>query len=140
MASGFGWYFLSMRGCIGRQEFCLGFSGVVLIDILVARVGAKLESGPQYYSDHPPLFDGSIVHALLAFSLWPFAAILVKRLHDVNVSGWWGLVILFVPHLSRTFDVPSALPYLLIAALLGMLPGRRRNNRFGPDPQPHLNI
>jgi hypothetical protein len=37
---------------------------------------------------NPPV-DWSILHNLLLVSLWPLAAILVKRLHDLNLSGWW---------------------------------------------------
>lgn len=46
----------------------------------------------------------------------------VRRLHDINCSGWWILLAL--------------IPYLGSIALLIMLaiPGTKGDNRFGPDP------
>ena len=59
------WYFLSMKGRIGPQEFRLGLLGLVLVDMLVVRIARKLtDSGPQYYSVNPPL-DWPIVPAVL---------------------------------------------------------------------------
>jgi uncharacterized membrane protein YhaH (DUF805 family) len=135
MHSAFIWYFLSLKGRIGRQEFCLGIFGLVLIDMLVVRMGVKLaDTGPRYYDFNPPL-DGSVLHALLVVSLWPLAAILVKRLHDFNISGWWGLTILAIPHFVQALGIPYWIPYLFVAATLSVLPGRPGDNRFGADPQ-----
>ena len=38
MHSAFIWYFLSMKGRIGPQEFRLGLLGLVLVDMLVVRI------------------------------------------------------------------------------------------------------
>lgn len=125
------WYFLSMKGRIARQEFGLGLFALVLIDMLIVRIGPKLaSSGPQYYNGIPPA-DWSGLHILLVVSLWPLAAILVKRLHDFNLSGWWALTILALPHIHQALGVPYWLPYLLAAATLSVLPGRPGDNRFG---------
>ena len=135
MHSVFIWYFLSLKGRISRQEFCLGIFGLVLIDMLVVRIGVKLvDTRPRYYDFNPPL-DGSMLRALLAASLWPFAAILVKRLHDFNISGWWGFTMLAIPHFDQALGIPYWIPYLFVAATLSALPGRPGDNRFGSDPQ-----
>jgi uncharacterized membrane protein YhaH (DUF805 family) len=134
MPSGFIWYFLSMKGRIGRQEFGLGLVGLLLIDMLVVRIGVKLtDSGPRYYNVTVPL-DGSVLHLFLIVSLWPLAAILVKRLHDFNMSGGWALIILAISHLGEALGIPYWIPHLLVAATLSALPGRSGDNRFGPDP------
>jgi uncharacterized membrane protein YhaH (DUF805 family) len=138
MHSAFIWYFLSLKGRIGRQEFCLGIFGLVLIDMLVVRIGVKLAgTGPRYYDFNPPL-EGSVLHALLVVSLWPLAAILVKRLHDFNISGWWGLAALAIPHFVEALGIPYWIPYLFVAASLSVLPGRLGDNRFDSDPQPRI--
>ena len=138
MHSAFIWYFLSMKGRIGRQEFGLGLVGLILIDMLVVRIGVKLsDAGPRYY-DHSPPLEWSILHSLLIASLWPFAAILVKRLHDFNISGWWALTILAVPYLAQALSIPYWIPYLLVAATLSVLPGSPGDNRFGSDPLPRM--
>lgn len=70
MHSTFIWYFLSVKGRIGRQEFALGLFGVVLVDMLVVRIGRKLtDFGPRYYNVAPPV-DWSILHILILVSLW----------------------------------------------------------------------
>jgi uncharacterized membrane protein YhaH (DUF805 family) len=138
MHSAFIWYFLSLKGRIGRQEFCLGIFGLVLIDMLVVRIGVKLaDSGPRYYDVNPAL-DGSVLHALLIVSLWPLAAILVKRLHDFNISGWWGLTILAIPHFAHALGILYWIPYLLVAATLSMLPGRPGDNRSASTRPPSV--
>src|SRR5262245_19398086 len=101
MHSAFTWFFLSMKGRIGRQEFALGLFGLVLIDMLVMRIGRLVDSGPQYYVGAPPPAGWPVLLMLIVASLWPFAAILVKRLHDFNLSGWWALAILAIPHLTK---------------------------------------
>lgn len=141
MHSAFTWFFLSMKGRVGRQEFALGLFALVLIDMLIVRIGVRLvDSGPQYYSVAPPPGGGSILHVLLAASLWPYAAIVVKRLHDFNLSGWWALAILAIPHLTKALVIPSWIPYLLVAATLAALPGRPGDNRFGADPLPRAGV
>ncbi|MCA6121642.1 DUF805 domain-containing protein [Bradyrhizobium sp. WSM 1704] len=132
--STFVWFFLLVNGRIGRQEFSLGFFGLMLADMLVIRIGSKLDSEPRYYTNSPPDDDISILRMLLIASLWPFAAIIVKRLHDLNVSGWWALAILGVPHLAAALHVKYWIPYLAIVATLSVLPGSKGDNRFGRDP------
>lgn len=61
-----------------------------------------------------------------AMLIVPALALQVRRLHDLNLSGWWLLLAL--------------LPYLGQAALLVALclPGTRGDNRFGADPRQQM--
>lgn len=131
MLSTFIWFFLSVKGRIGRQEFGLGFLGLVLVDLLVIRVGTKLDSSPRDYGSNAPADDLSVLRLLLMLSLWPFAAILVKRLHDLNVSGWWALTLLGMPHIAAALHVKYWIPYLALVATLSVLAGSKGDNRFG---------
>ena len=56
---------------------------------------------------------------LIAASILPFAALVVRRVHDLGRSGWWGLVVL-APILSMS---------------LWVLPGQSQPNRFGAPPR-----
>lgn len=71
----------------------------------------------------PPLLFMLIVlpHAL------PWTALTVRRLHDMDLSGWWALfgIGAFIP------VVPLGLIILLLRCARG---GQRGPNRFGPDP------
>ena len=55
-------------------------------------------------------------------TLIPYLAVLVRRLHDTDRTGWWVLIV-FVPIIG------------FIAWLVFTIsPGDRGENRFGPDP------
>ena len=55
--------------------------------------------------------------------LWPSIAIMVKRCHDRDKSGWF-ILIMFIPVIGSI--------WLLVE--LGFLQGTVGENRFGPDP------
>jgi uncharacterized membrane protein YhaH (DUF805 family) len=57
------------------------------------------------------------------FSLWPALALIIKRLHDRDKTGWWALLLL----------VPIVGP-LFLAVGVWFLKGTNGPNRFGPDP------
>jgi uncharacterized membrane protein YhaH (DUF805 family) len=65
------------------------------------------------------LFGGLYVLAVLI----PSIAVSVRRLHDIDRSGWW-LLILLVPVIGAIV--------LLVWACSN---GTQGNNRFGPDPK-----
>lgn len=66
-----------------------------------------------------------------------------RRLHDLNISGWWGvaggaamLAIVFVLTVS---GADAVLPWVaigcgVVVAIVLLLPGSRVENRFGPPP------
>ncbi|HEX7944749.1 MAG TPA: DUF805 domain-containing protein [Phenylobacterium sp.] len=68
----------------------------------------------------------------------------IRRLHDIGVSGWWLVAALLAEvTLAPVAANPTnpawlaALPGLLLAAGLvglGAVPGQRSENRFGPPP------
>jgi uncharacterized membrane protein YhaH (DUF805 family) len=69
-----------------------------------------------------PEFD--TVLSLLALPLvvahtWGLFAVLIKRLHDLDMRGWWSLL-LFIPLFN-----------LLILVIVGLIPGNQEANRFG---------
>jgi uncharacterized membrane protein YhaH (DUF805 family) len=136
MFSTFAWYFLSLNGRISRQEFRLGFIVIVLINILLVRSWRNITLPPVRYYNAPdlnPPYDGSVRLALLIV-LWPLTAILVKRLHDLNVSGWWLLTLLAIPLVASAISISVSIPYLLIVVFLSLFPGGSGDNRFGRDP------
>ena len=83
--------------------------------------------------------------SLLAFALQ--IAPSAKRLHDRNKSGHWLWLYLGMPQvlvilaISAGSSGPAALILMALLAIaiwvvvdLGLLPGTRGENRFGPDP------
>lgn len=88
----------------------------------------------------------------------PFMALFVRRLHDINLSGWWGLLFPLIVLMSLPADYAAAtgniqamfaqkhagLGLMLDAAALVLLvlclwPGTPGPNRFGPDPRLEIN-
>jgi uncharacterized membrane protein YhaH (DUF805 family) len=79
-------------------------------------------------------------------SIWNFAAVTIKRLHDRDRSGWWMLVFYVAPNVlgavgDRLGDSYLSLAIALGAVVLGLwgfveifcLRGSRGTNRFGAD-------
>lgn len=111
------------NGRIGRLRFlahCLaGFSLPFCFGVLLAIVA--------YLNKWQASEQARIAGGLLLLAM-PLLALLVatrRRLHDLEVSAWWGLFLLF-PFLQFVFLI-----YLLIA------PGKPEANRFGPAPAPN---
>ena len=85
--------------------------------------------------------------------LIPMFALFVRRVHDQDRSGWWGLLLpifvaLSIPRVLAAYGSPQAVvshqmtPLVLTAisiqiaiVVLFLLPGSDGPNRFGPDPR-----
>ena len=68
------------------------------------------------------LFDRLVRLALFLAFVVPNLAVAVRRLHDLNKSGWW-LLLGFIPAIGG-----------LILLIFACLPGTPGANRFGADP------
>ena len=106
--------------------------------ILAMNAGAGLAVVSQ------PLLVGCIVLLVLAWIVG--LSLTVRRLHDLNLSGWWILAIWIVPAAVEYAAVQlvnnpqlgstlSSVIALLIGLWLWLAPGTRGANRFGPDPR-----
>ncbi|TCT02974.1 DUF805 domain-containing protein [Aquabacter spiritensis] len=97
-----------------------GYWLFVLILILIELVAAVLDVVLLGYAiEHGGPISG-IVH-LIHFI--PALAIAVRRLHDIDRTGWWLLLYLTV--------IGG-----LVVLIFHILPGTRGANRFGRDPYP----
>ena len=105
------------RTRIPRSEYWFGYLGVMLISIgigiLLGSIAAVLGASPE------------VINLLfLPWQIFTFVATLAlaaRRLHDLNMSGWWQLI---------------ALTGIGIIPLLIWLcsKGTDESNRFGPNP------
>jgi uncharacterized membrane protein YhaH (DUF805 family) len=76
--------------------------------------------------------------------VWVQICLTVKRLHDLNKSGWWMLAIFGVSFLSGFLSemgeilalvgIGLNVPILVYALWLLFWPGTKGNNKYGPDP------
>jgi len=93
------------------------------------------------------LFQGSWVVVAVVIPIWLLIAL--RRLHGFGASGWWAWVIpgfdavqwavrTMLPILYRSIEAASILTTLVVTLgyvlIVGIIPGTRGPNRFGPAP------
>jgi uncharacterized membrane protein YhaH (DUF805 family) len=138
------WFFLSLHGRVSRQEFWLGYVGIVVVALILVR-SLPHASGAIYFLPGDTRDDEAWRSELFSFGwseyislalTWPIIAIYAKRLHDINLSAWWLLLlpaVTFVAGFSE-FDRLHVVAYFVLLLVLGFLPGSNGPNRFGADP------
>ena len=70
----------------------------------------------------------------MAVFLVPSIAVVVRRLHDRDMSGWWYLGII----VASMIPIVGTLASIALLVLM-VLPGTPGPNRFGPDPKDPAN-
>jgi uncharacterized membrane protein YhaH (DUF805 family) len=115
VAPSIGVFLLSPSGRISRSQYWLNWAlPIFVIGIALALLVFATIDDPTVAATIIPIFDLII--------LWPGIAILIKRSHDRDRSGWFILL----------FLVPLLNLWPLIELLF--LRGTIGSNRFGPDP------
>jgi len=124
------WMFLPLKryvdfdGRSSRSEFWWFLLFVLTVVIGLTAIGIGL--GAYYYgrSDPTPLLGLPLVAAMifLLAILVPLIAVMVRRLHDRDLSGWFVLI--------------NLIPYVgwLISIVFMMLPGTPGPNTHGENP------
>ena len=141
MISTFTAFLLSPNGRASRQEFWLGYIGMIAVLAFLIRTLPNLalynQAGRVWYRDE---LDHALRWPATAAVLivgWPLIAVFVKRLHDLNVSGWWMIAMLALSPISKMVGVNSLILFLVPTILLGLIAGTTGANRFGNDPIAH---
>ncbi len=131
--------FFDFNGRIPRSSYWLGtlaLSAYVLLVVGFA-IFMGVELGPR-----------SLLLLVLALpAVYCGLALVVKRLHDRDKSGWWVLLFYFAPGFLHRIGLHTGdigiLFWLLGSAIsvwalveIGFLRGTPGPNRFGPDPLP----
>lgn len=105
--------FATFSGRASRAEYWWFSLFVSLVSLAASLVGSALGAGES---------SGSFAVIAYLVLLLPSLAAGVRRLHDIDRSGWW-LLIGLVPVVG-----PIALVYFFLQR------GTKRPNRFGPNP------
>jgi uncharacterized membrane protein YhaH (DUF805 family) len=117
------WYLEALRkyavfsGRARRMEFWY----FVLFNLIVAIVLSLIDRliGTFYAGSNIGLLSGIYSLAVLI----PTLAVTVRRLHDIDRSGWW-IFISLIPLIGS-----------IVLLVFELLPGTPGSNRFGPDPK-----
>jgi uncharacterized membrane protein YhaH (DUF805 family) len=125
---------LRFTGRSRRTEVLVYWLAITAIGIVPFLLGPSFEE--------PTLLD-----SLMSLTLFiPFPALLARRLHDQNRSGWWAL--LLAPAVAMGIaDQGQSMPgaIVLMVGLFNLLivifllwPGSDGENKFGPNPRDEM--
>ncbi|WP_298195589.1 DUF805 domain-containing protein [Novosphingobium sp.] len=128
--------YFELSGRSTRREYWLfTLFGVVVYafaTVLMVIGGLGLDDdAPDYSRVDATFWFGVAVAALYALiSFIPSITVVVRRLHDRDLSGWWYLGFILVGWVPL-INLVAGLVFL-VQLLLG---GNTGSNRFGPDPR-----
>jgi uncharacterized membrane protein YhaH (DUF805 family) len=117
------WYLEALKkyavfaGRSRRKEYWYFVLFTVIVSVVLS--GIDLLLGTYSFSSNVGLLSGIYALAIII----PTLAVSVRRLHDIDRTGWWVLINL-VPVIGSIV--------LLVFAVLDGTPG---GNRFGPNPK-----
>lgn len=123
------WKCVDFRGRARRSEFwCYSAFWTLSVAVAVHQLGAQCSAAMKtgnYAALLGPYASVMVVPVLL---LVPFVSVAVRRLHDIDVSGWW-LV-------SGAVPIPVVDLFVVGAQVFCFArPGTEGENRYGPDPR-----
>jgi uncharacterized membrane protein YhaH (DUF805 family) len=141
--SAFAHLMFAYRGRIGRIYFWLGLMATSGIAGFIAAIVEGTFTG---VGEIGRFLSVAVIAGLV---VWMHSAVIVKRLHDRDHSGWWYLFYGIAPpfvffsaiqlHSVGQLEAASILYVLSAVALvwvvveLGLMPGTPGKNRFGPE-------
>jgi uncharacterized membrane protein YhaH (DUF805 family) len=117
----------SFSGRIGRMRYLAYSMGLMLIvafggSFMAAMMAPALSSQGDEVAGGIAGLVMVVVYAFMLVASFTFA---VRRLNDLDTSGWMSLL-LFVPIVNVIFGIA-----------LWLIPGTKGSNRFGPQPPPN---
>ena len=102
-----------------RKEFWMFFLFSAIISIFLAVIdefmGWQFEMGGDILGFLSTLYYVAVIV--------PYLAVIIRRLHDTERTGWW-ILIAFIPIVGA-----------LVLLVFLILQGTRGENRYGPDPK-----
>ncbi len=118
---------LTHDGRLNRKPFWLAYLALFVVSIVLNSIVNIVTGGVSVVIvNNVPQLSYSMLYIILSLivvlvMLYPWLALSIKRLHDVNKSGWFSLIVL----------IPFGAVFLLI---LYCTRGTLGPNRFGSDP------
>ena len=106
------WLFFQWRGRVSRQAYFL--AGMLLY---LARLYPFYKLVQASGDEQLATYWAGIFVFVVAFAVYPHLALTVKRLHDLDRSGWWSLF----------FILGDAIVFIVLC----LIPGNTGPNRFG---------
>ncbi len=150
-------FFFSLKGRVSRRAIWWFVLPVEAATDIIMYGWRHLRPVAQGTSIDDAIVYASVIGLIKLMFLWPVFAVLVKRLHDCNVTGLIALP-RFLPFVAiigtaigvlyiRGIDMLYVGSYInlgatiylgLLILVLAFLPGSKGANRFGPHPRQSL--
>lgn len=125
-------HYFSTTGRTGRIEY---ITLLILCPFLSGTIGWFIK---LFSSDIIPLNIVLVVSSIIGFLAigWIFFTAIVRRMHDLNFSGWWLLLVLILAFiiLAMGFGLPLLVVLGCGKMLLCFCPGDKKTNKFGEIP------
>ncbi|WP_232667461.1 DUF805 domain-containing protein [Pseudonocardia sp. TRM90224] len=124
-----GWYlkvlkqYADFRGRARRTEYWMFTLVTVLVAVVLSVLDHALFGAVTFGSVGEITGLGWLYVIYMVATLIPSLAVSVRRLHDIDRSGWW-VLIGFVPLVG-----------FIVQLVFAVTEGTRGANRFGPDPK-----
>ena len=117
--------YADFKGRSRRSEYWMfrlfAIGALALVTVLMSVLS------PGFFGDSEVTLVGAIAASVLGIgviaSMVPAIALSVRRLHDIDRTGWW-LLIVIIPYLGS-----------FALFILSLLDGTAGPNRFGEDPK-----
>jgi uncharacterized membrane protein YhaH (DUF805 family) len=100
-----------------RKEYWFFFLFNVIVSIVLSVIDVTV--GTYSATSGVGLLSGIYGLAVII----PSIAVGVRRMHDIDRTGWW-LLIVFIPLIG-----------VLVLLVFALLPGTAGDNKYGPDPK-----
>jgi uncharacterized membrane protein YhaH (DUF805 family) len=127
----------SLNGRIGRLHYLL-YNIMVEFAWFIANALGQRAIGHGHVTIAGLIVGGILILGFGAGMVWADTALIVKRLHDVNISSCWTMLIVAVPIVigiaSHAAHIGSALVVNLelgLLLLLALIPGTKGPNKYG---------
>lgn len=118
---------LSFKGRANRKSFILKTFLILFVGTTLVGVFGMLAIKTRTY-----IFTIAAI-SLFFGMLIAYYANMVRRLHNINQSGWWALLFLILSLVLSHEDFPLNTVCPIILVILAVVPGTKGVNRFGAD-------
>ena len=118
------WMFTLFCVIVAFVMIALMLAGGLSFASFVTPEAAQMSIGPMVF------LGGGLLGLFWLGTIIPSIAVVVRRLHDRDMSGWWYLGIV-VASMIPLIGVIASIAFIVLM----LLPGTPGPNRYGPDPK-----
>lgn len=114
--------YANFRGRARRKEYWSYYLFWMIAFIVICLAGAAVDGAMGNFDNEMPIVTTIVAVLFVLGTFIPGLAMVVRRQHDIGLSGWFYLLVL--------------LPYVggLIIFVFSLIPSQRHENKWGPVP------